>query len=284
MDDYRYTVLCVDDEESVLSSMRRLLRREDYQFLTASSGEEGLKILAENDVHLVVSDQRMPQVSGTEFLAVVKERYPDVIRVILTGYTDVNSITESINKGHVYKFLLKPWNDDNLKLDIKRALEQYGLVRANKELHEMVLQQNEELQAMNENLQEMNENLEVLVRERTEKLEVQNRALELSRQILEDLPVPIIGVSAEGTIVLINKVVNDLSFLDAGIDIGRELTDYFPGDVQEKVTATLTTNLPQTLDGYELSGTICDLDLTPLSWKFSGKGVILTIKQIKGKG
>ncbi|MBE9546760.1 MAG: response regulator [Proteobacteria bacterium] len=284
MDDYRYTVLCVDDEESVLSSMRRLLRREDYQFLTASSGEEGLKILAENDVHLVVSDQRMPQVSGTEFLAVVKERYPDVIRVILTGYTDVNSITESINKGHVYKFLLKPWNDDNLKLDIKRALEQYGLVRANKELHEMVLQQNEELQAMNENLQEMNENLEVLVRERTEKLEVQNRALELSRQILEDLPVPIIGVSAEGTIVLINKVVNDLSFLDAGIDIGRELTDYFPGDVQEKVTAALTTNLPQTLDGYELSGTICDLDLTPLSWKFSGKGVILTIKQIKGKG
>lgn len=277
MDDYRYTVLCVDDEESVLSSMRRLLRREDYQLLTASSGEEGLNILAENDVHLVVSDQRMPQMSGTEFLAVVKDRYPDVIRIILTGYTDVNSITESINKGHVYKFLLKPWNDDNLKLDIKRALEQYGLVRANKELHEKVLQQNEELQVMNENL-------EVMVRERTEKLEVQNQALELSREILEDLPVPIIGVSAEGSIVLINKAVNGLPFLDAGIDIGRELTDYFPGEVKEKVTAALTTNLPQALDGCELSGTICDLDLTPLSWKFSRKGIIMTIKQIKGKG
>lgn len=216
--------------------------------------------------------------SGTEFFAIVRERYPDVIRIILTGYTNVNSITESINKGHVYKFLLKPWNDQNLKLDIKRGLEQYDLVQDNKILHEKVLKQNEELKAMNENL-------EAMVRERTKKLEIQNQALELSREILEVLPVPIIGVSAEGSIVLTNKVVNDLPFLGTGIDIGRELTDYFPGDVKEKVTAALTTNLPQTLKECKLSEEItCDLDLTPLSWKFRGKGVIMTIKQVKGEG
>ena len=108
MDDYKHTVLCVDDEEGILHSLKRLLRKEDYRLLTSSSGAEALKILEKNDVHLVISDQRMPQMSGTEFFAAVKERYPDTIRVILSGYTDVDSITESINKGHVYKFFLKP--------------------------------------------------------------------------------------------------------------------------------------------------------------------------------
>ena len=134
MNENRHTVLCVDDEKNILRSLNRLLRKEDYRLLTASSGEEGLKVLEENDVHMVISDQRMPKMSGTEFLAALKTKYPDVLRIILSGYTEVDSITESINKGHIYKFLSKPWNDHNLKLEIKQALEQYDLIQANKKL------------------------------------------------------------------------------------------------------------------------------------------------------
>ncbi len=102
MNDYLHTVLCVDDEQNILNSLKRLLRKEDYQILTATGGIDGLKILNDNDVHLVISDQRMPEMSGIEFLAKVKGKHPDVIRIVLTGFTDVDSITDSINKGFHY--------------------------------------------------------------------------------------------------------------------------------------------------------------------------------------
>ena len=172
MNDDEHTVLLVDDEENILHSLKRLLRKEEYRLFTASSSAEGLKILEGNDIHLVISDQRMPKVSGTEFLAQVKERHPDSIRIILTGYTDVDSITESINKGHIYKFFLKPWNDQGLKLEIKKALEQYDLIQANKKLNKKVGEQNLALK-------KINENLEMLVKERTMELEIQNQDLEL---------------------------------------------------------------------------------------------------------
>ena len=131
MKDYRHTVLCVDDEVNILRSLKRLLRKEDYRLLTASSGEQGLEILKENAVNLVISDQRMPGMSGIEFLARVKEGYPDIIRAILSGYTEVDAIMDSINRGHIYKFLLKPWNDQNLILDIRQALEHCDLIQSN---------------------------------------------------------------------------------------------------------------------------------------------------------
>lgn len=267
MNDYKHTVLCVDDEENILNSLRRLLRKEGYRLLTASSGAEGLKLLEENNVHLVISDQRMPQMSGTEFLARVKEEYPDAIRIVLTGYTEVDAITESINKGHVYKFFLKPWNDQSLKLEIKQALEQYDLIQTNKALHEKILKQNE--------------NLERLVHERTKDLEIQNQALELSRAILEDLPIPIIGVSAEGSIVLINQEAQALSFNGKSIEIGKELIDYFATDEEEKMAGVIATNTTQTLKSYQLSDDIYDIYVTPLSRQFRGKGVILTLRQVE---
>ena len=242
--------------------------------LTALNGVDGLKILKENDVHLVLSDQRMPQMSGTEFLAEVKEKYPDVIRIILTGYTEVDSITESINKGNIYKFFLKPWNDDNLKLEISKALEQYELIQANKMLHEKVLEQNEELKSINENL-------EVLIQERTKELEIQNQALELSHVILEDLPVPLIGVSVEGMIVLINRQAQSLSKSGKSIEIGKRVSDYFSNDMEEKMDKAMKSDTSQILKGYRLSGTSYDIDLIPLSGKFSGKGVVLSLRKLR---
>jgi len=271
MNDYNHTILCVDDEENILSSLKRLLRKEGYRLLTAPSGAEGLKLLEENSVHLVISDQRMPRMDGTQFLAKVKEGYPDAIRIILTGYTDVDSITESINKGHVYKFLLKPWNDQSLKLEIKQALEQYDLIQTNKTLHEKVLEQNEELKTMNENL-------EALVSERTKQLEIQNRTLEFSRAILQDLPLPIIGVSSDGMIAVINQEAQAQPFNGHAIEVGGEFAEYFPTDVQQNVAVALETNKTQSLEEYRLSDGVYNIDINPLSGRFCGRGVIMTLR------
>jgi CheY-like chemotaxis protein len=274
MDDYTHTVLCVDDEQSILQSLKRLLRKEEYRILTASSGAEGLKILEEHDVHLVISDQRMPQMSGIEFFAAVKERYPDTFRIILSGYTDVDSITESVNKGHVYKFFLKPWNDQSLRLEIKQALDQYDLIQANKRLHEKVLDQNEALK-------KINQNLEMLVKDRTMELEMQNQALELSQAILEDVSLPIIGVSAEGFIAVINGAAKSLCVNGQGVEIGREISAYFSIAVQEAVNAALKTATPQALQNHRVSGTSYDIIATPLAGRFKGKAVILSFDQGK---
>ena len=265
-----HTILCVDDEQNILHSLKRLLRKEGYRLLAAGSGAEGLKILAENDIHLVISDQRMPEMSGTEFLAKVKEIYPDIIRIVLSGYTEVDSITESINKGHIYKFMLKPWNDQNLKLEIKQALEQYDLMQANKKLHETVLQQNEALKSVNENL-------EVLVKKRTLDLEIQNQALELSRTILQDLPLPVIGVSSEMTVVIINREVEMLSMDNGSVEVGGKVSDFFSSAVEEKIAGVLASGTGDTINGFRCPESAYDLNIIPLSGRFRGKGVVMTL-------
>lgn len=117
----KQTLLIVDDEPNILSALTRLLRREGFQILSASSTREAFEHLAKQPVQVILSDQRMPDMSGTEFLARVRQLYPDSIRIILTGYTDVDSITGAINRGAIYKFLTKPWDDDQLREDIREA-------------------------------------------------------------------------------------------------------------------------------------------------------------------
>ncbi|WP_213994757.1 EAL domain-containing protein [Arsukibacterium sp.] len=115
------SILLVDDEENILSALSRLLRKEGYQILTSSSAAQAFEILALHQVQVIVSDQRMPGMSGTEFLSQVKDMYPDTIRIVLSGYTDLKSVTEAINKGAIYKFMTKPWQDDELRQEIKKA-------------------------------------------------------------------------------------------------------------------------------------------------------------------
>lgn len=277
MNDYQPTVLCVDDEENILNSLKRLLRGEGYRLLTASSGAEGLKILNENDVHLVICDQRMPEMSGTEFLARVKKIYTDIIRIVLTGYTDVDSITESINKGHIYKFFLKPWNDQSLKLEIRQALEQYRLMQDNKILHERIVKQNEELK-------QINGNLEIMVKERTRKIEIQNQALELSSAILEDLPIPIIGIGEEGMIVMINRQAQSIKGNSKDIEIGKSILNYFPNELQERVKNVLETNKSLTLERCSFYGATYGISFIPLSGRSCRKGIILTLRSERYEG
>lgn len=119
------TLLLLDDEENMLRSLVRLFRRDGYKVLTASTVREAFDLLAGNSVQVIVSDQRMPDMSGTEFLAKVRDLYPDTVRMILSGYTDLATITEAINRGAIYRFLTKPWNDDELRGHIEAAFRSH---------------------------------------------------------------------------------------------------------------------------------------------------------------
>jgi response regulator RpfG family c-di-GMP phosphodiesterase len=269
METPKYTLLCVDDEKNILNALKRLLRKENFRLLIGNSGKEGLEILAENEVHVVVSDQRMPEMNGTEFLKEVKDRYPNIIRIILTGYTDVDSISEAINEGHIYKFFLKPWNDQNLKLEIRQAMEQYGLIQDNKRLHDQVLQQNEELK-------KINENLESIIEKRTQNLEFQNRALQISRAILDDLPTPIIGVSAEMMVVMTNKALNHYWGENTPIQLGIPVDEVFGADVSQALTECLNSCEKRSLCGASIHGRSVDIELIPLTGRNKGHGAIIT--------
>jgi response regulator RpfG family c-di-GMP phosphodiesterase len=267
----RHTVLCVDDEKNIMNSLQRLLRKENYDVLTADSGAAGLKIMSEREVHLVISDQRMPDMSGVEFLAEVKEKHPDAIRIILSGYTDVSSITEAVNRGHIYKFLLKPWNDENLRVEFRQALNQYDLIQDNRRLHQQVIQRNEELKKINENLED-------LIAARTRELAMQNQALELSHAILEDIPVPIVGVGAEGFVALINRRTQSLEGIGVRIRVGDNTQDVFAGEILEAIGKVLSGGESLRIGGLDFAGGRFDLDIHPLSGRFHRKGVIISLQ------
>jgi response regulator RpfG family c-di-GMP phosphodiesterase len=138
-------ILFVDDEENVLRSLKRLFVSEDYEVFTAASGSDGLAVLKDIDVSVIVSDQRMPVMTGAEFLEKSRPLSPDAVRIILTGYADVEAAIGAINRGGAYRYVSKPWNDGDLLLVIKDAFEKYRLVRENQYLTELTTKQNDEL-------------------------------------------------------------------------------------------------------------------------------------------
>lgn len=126
------TLLLVDDEDNVLNSLVRLFRRDGYRILAVNSVKEALSLLATNEIQVILSDQRMSEMSGTEFLAQVKMLYPDTIRIVLSGYADLTTVTEAINHGAIYRFLTKPWDDHELREHIQQAFRTYEAQRKRK--------------------------------------------------------------------------------------------------------------------------------------------------------
>ena len=137
-------ILYVDDEEKHLDSFK-ILFRKDYDILVAKSAHEGLKMLEDNDVRLVITDQRMPNMTGVEFLEQIANLYPEITRIILTGYSDVEAIISAINKGRVFRYITKPWDKDELKETIDFALEAYRLKSENRQLISQLKKTNKEL-------------------------------------------------------------------------------------------------------------------------------------------
>ncbi len=129
----QFGVLYVDDEIHNLNSFKAAFRR-DFNIYVAQSAREGRKILDQNEIAVIVTDQRMPVMTGIEFLESIIPVYPDTIRILLTGFSDVNAVMDAINRGQVYKYLVKPWADEELKMYIKNAIELYHLRKENREL------------------------------------------------------------------------------------------------------------------------------------------------------
>ncbi|MBU2708655.1 response regulator [Zooshikella marina] len=153
MNKHNESILFVDDEPSILSALRRLFRKSDYDCSFANSGQEGLTILEEKPIDLIVSDMRMPQMSGAEFLATVKERWPNTIRMLLTGHSDIGATIEALNKGGIYRYISKPWDDDEFKQIIEEGLRIRRLEREKEELLNLTQEQNKKLQKFNEELE-----------------------------------------------------------------------------------------------------------------------------------
>ncbi|MDR3579561.1 MAG: response regulator [Oryzomonas sp.] len=181
-------ILCVDDERNVLRSLERIFIDDDYEILTASSAEEGLRMLENNGpFQVVISDYRMPAMDGVEFLKEVYRRWPDTVRIVLSGYADTAAIVSAINEGRIYKFIPKPWNDHELRVTVANAVERYALQKSNREL--MV------------ELSRANDELEQKVKQRTFELELRNHALTFSQCMLDALPVAVVGVDIDGMVV-----------------------------------------------------------------------------------
>lgn len=164
-------ILCVDDERNVLRALERMFIDEEYEILCASSGEEGLALLdAAPQVQVVISDYRMPGMNGVEFLKEVFQRHPETIRIVLSGYADTAAVVSAINEGKIYRFVPKPWNDDELRITVSKALETFGVHRKN-------LQLAEELRLKDEEVTRLQATLEEQVRQRTAELAEKNRRL-----------------------------------------------------------------------------------------------------------
>ena len=224
-------ILCVDDERNVLRSLERIFLDDDYLIMTAGSGEEGLALLnAAPQVQVVISDFRMPGMNGVEFLKEVFKSHPDTIRIVLSGYADTAAVVAAINEGKIYKFIPKPWNDDELRMTVAKALEHFAIHRRNVQLAE-------ELHLRNEELRELNGNLEQLVNTRTSELLLQNRALLHARNVLDQLPFGVLGLTTEGIVVQMNREAAQLLNLAPEEVLGEPMGGVLPPEISSLAQA-----------------------------------------------
>jgi len=246
-------ILFVDDERNVLRSLERTFLDEDYEILTANSGAEGLQTLQEvSPIQVVISDYRMPEMTGVEFLREVCKKWPDTVRIVLSGYADTASIVSAINEGEIYKFIPKPWNDDELKVTIINALERYNLNKKNQELAEA-------LKAKNEELERINDDLERMVNEKTTKYLLQKEVIKRVQNITDAIPVGIIGIDPDGVIVQCNMEAEKILCSDTPDLLGNRYDEKLPKEVCrfiENVPSQEAMSGRFNIDGIEVKMTV----------------------------
>ncbi len=174
----RATLLLVDDEPNILKSLQRLFRSENYIIYTAENGVAGLALLQQQAIDLIISDMRMPQMNGAEFLALAAELCPDTIRILLTGFADIESTIAAVNKGKIYSYLNKPWEDNELKIHIANALEQKQMREERQQLFEIINQQNAQLKDLNAHLEDKIEARTAQLKATLNKLDRAHKSLE----------------------------------------------------------------------------------------------------------
>ncbi len=178
---YKHRLLFVDDEVSILKSLKRLFRKENYEIFIAPGGQDALDLIAEvgKPFSLIISDQRMPGMNGAEFLTKAKVIFPRARRILLTGYSDLDAIVAAVNDGEIHRYLAKPWNDDDLILAVRQEIQQYGLIIENLRLQALSKKQNKELA-------ELNDSLEAKVEQRSQEVIAKNNQLSVLNTKLEN--------------------------------------------------------------------------------------------------
>jgi len=213
------TLLFVDDEPNVLSSLRRLFRRENFRVVTANSGAEALEILQSVSIPVIISDERMPDMPGTKFLERVKQQYPEIVTCILSGYADNSNIMSSMNRGDVFRFLPKPWSDEELKLVIQQCFALHALMSENKHLSNKIT-------AQNETLCTLTDNLDLVLNEKV-------KGYSIAHAILDQYPHSIVALTSQGYVGYLNRESRLLLRRAEDSIEGKHYTDVFPLELVE---------------------------------------------------
>ncbi len=251
-----FTLLFVDDEEGVLHSLRRIFMEENYEILTALSADQALAVMEKVRVHLVVTDHRMPGMTGAELLKAIKEKWPGTIRIMLTGYADVQSIMGAVKDGAVYKFITKPWNDEDLRLTVSLALQQYVLMQENHKLKEITRKQQLKIKNF-AGLFEENRGVlgNILVKDgvlHKEELARAQRELREGEFLTEALVR--LNLAAETTIVKALQSHLDIEYVDLReMSLNPMAVKFLPRDLCEK-----NRMIPVKLDGRQITIAMAD--------------------------
>jgi DNA-binding NarL/FixJ family response regulator len=212
-------ILYVDDEAANLSTFAMALK-DDYEVITAGSGKEALKLFKKGkNIEIVIADQRMPEMSGVELLEQIHAINPDPIRMILTAYIDVEDIISAINRGHVYNYIIKPWEEENLRITLKQAHESYVLAKENRQLVKELEKKNKEMKKLNKQLEE-----DIEARKQTEE-ELESRTIELEEANIATKI--LLKQGAEAKKEMENKVLSNIKDLVLPYveELGEKLTD-----------------------------------------------------------
>jgi len=251
-----FTLLFVDDEENVLNSLRRIFLEENYTILTANSAQKAFELLDQQPVHLIITDHRMPVMTGAELLKLVRERYPETIRIMLTGYADVNSIMGAVKEGAVYKFITKPWNDEDLRLTVSLALQQFVLMRENRRLKSVSQLQESKIKSY-AGLFEQNRGMlgDILVKSAVigmQELDFARKQKD-SKEFLGDFLVRS-GILTESTIIAALQKQLDVELIDLKeVTIPQSVARCLPKELCEK-----SRLIPVRLDGNALTIAMAD--------------------------
>ena len=259
------SLLLVDDEANILAALKRLLRRDGYNILSANSGQEGLALLAQHDVDVIVSDQRMPGMTGVEFLRTAKGSHPNTVRIVLSGYTELQSVTDAVNEGSIYKFLTKPWDDQLLREHIAEAFKHKEMAEENQRLDLEVRTANQELALANRQMEE-------LLRQKDQQITRTEVSLEIVREILRHVVVPLIGVDENNMVAFANSSAESLLSGFGGL-LGSDLHQVLPelfALSDELMNESKTCNVQR-------NGVWYDVSITPMGEKSHSRGKLISL-------